>query len=143
MIYKPENFIIQELVPQKVFEARGEKAWELLNPKMLYSIQEIREYTGNQVVLNDYAWNGNRQNQCLRTSDFYDDLSFSQHLSGSAADPLIGEMGPDESRELIIYMKKQGKLEFVTAMEDVVNWLHIDCRPCERLNEFGLFIFEP
>lgn len=143
MIYKPRSFRIEELVPKAVFDKRGEKAWELINPELSVSVQAIKDYTNCRVTINDYLWGGIRNNQCFRTADFYDGFSLSQHLRGDAADPLIEGMSPEESRELIIYMKKNGKLDYVTAMEDEVNWLHIDCRPCEREDETGLFIFKP
>ncbi len=143
MIYKPKNFRIEELVPENVFKVRGEKCWELLSERLLRSLQEIREYVNRPMILNDWLWKGNRQNQVLRVSDYYESVSYSQHLRGYAADVLIEGMGPRESRELIIQMKRKGKIEFVTAIEDKVDWLHFDCRETERVNEDGLFIFEP
>ena len=151
MIYKPANFILQEFVSRRVYEDRGERSWELLDEKLLRSLQEIREYTGGRVVLNDWYWKGNREYQVFREMEYYGGRSFSQHAFGRAADPRLynsnssggGKMTADESRALILSMKRMGKLEFVTAMEDIVDWLHIDCRMTERGGEEDLFIFKP
>lgn len=150
MIYKPKSFRIEELVPKLVFNFRGESAWELLSMELLYSLQEIRDYTGKRTTLNDWFWGGDRQNQVLRTTLYYrGEISFSQHLYGRAADPYIEGMGGDESRELVISMKKKDLLRGVTAMEDGDdgkggrrNWLHIDTRPTDRVDVNGLFIFK-
>ena len=149
MIYKPKSFRIEELVPQIVFQLRGEKAWELLDIGILLDLQEIRDYTGKRMTLNDWLWDGSRENQCFRLFSYYMDLSFSQHLFGRAADPFIYGMDGDESRELVISMKKKNMLKHVTAMEDGDdgkggrrNWLHIDTRPTDRVDVNGLFIFK-
>lgn len=152
MIYKPENFILQEFVSREVWKERGDRAWELLDYRIVVSVQEIRDYTGGRVVLNDWKWGGNREQQVFRTSDYYDEVRFSPHLFGRAADPKLflsnssggTKLDGEQSRELILSMKRMGKLEFVTAMEDDVDWLHIDCRQTDRgRKEDGLFIFKP
>ncbi len=142
-MYKPKNFILEELVPEDVFNKRGERAWELLNPLMLMSLQELREYIGKPCRVNDWKWEGRRQNQCFRTSDYYSRISFSQHLLGNAVDPYFDGILAEELREIVIDMKIAGKLKYVTGMEDNVDWLHIDVRPCNRLNKIGLFVFDP
>lgn len=141
MIYKPKNFRIEELVPEDVYNLRGDKSWELLNPRMLVSVQELREYLNKPVILNNWDNDGDRHNQVFRTADYYDRLSFSQHLLGNAADPFVPGVEAEELRQIVISRKKKGKLEYVTGMEDGVNWLHIDCRATDRLNKDGLFIF--
>ncbi len=156
MIYKPKSFRIEELVPQTVFQLRGEKAWELLDIGLLLDLQEIRDYTGKQITLNDWLWAGGRHNQVLRTTLYYKgEIRFSQHLFGRAADPFILGFDGDESRELVISMKKKNMLKHTTAMEDGDagedengkkkarrNWLHIDTRPTDRVDVNGLFIFK-
>ena len=141
MIYKPHNFDIKELVPKKVYDLRGDKSWELLNPMILYSYQELRNYISKPIIFNDWANGGDRYNQFLRLHDYYKNLSFSQHLYGNAGDGFVDGIDAEELRQIVIHLKKVQKLEYVTGMEDGVSWLHIDCRPTDRVNKDGLYIF--
>jgi hypothetical protein len=141
MIYKPKNFRIEELVPKKVFDLYGGNSWWFVNPKISWSLQEIRDYINHPVLVNDWLWKGNRQNQCLRTVDYYTEFSLSQHLFGNACDIQVAKLTGDEMRDMVKAMKKQRKLQHVTAIEDKVNWLHFDCRPSFKPEE--LIIFNP
>ena len=40
-MYKCENFSIHELVPPNVFYNRGEKAWELLDERLLITLDSL------------------------------------------------------------------------------------------------------
>jgi len=45
-----KHFKIQELVPPAVFDARGERAWELLDERMLITLDKLRERYGPVTV---------------------------------------------------------------------------------------------
>lgn len=141
MIYKPKNFKIEELVPEKVFNKYGDFCWTVLNPKILYSVQELRDHLGKSILLNDWKNGGKRHNQVLRTGDYYGRLSLSQHLFANAADCFVEGIEAQELREIVVSMKKMKKLEYITGIEKDVSWLHFDCGIRDNLDNNGLYFF--
>jgi len=136
-MYKCKYFIIQELVPPQVYKDRGDKAWELLDERMLQTIDAIRDHFGVSCTINNWKWGGNRQWSGLRTveSPYYS--PYSQHSFGRAFDILVGNLDAEEVREEIIKFRKE-KFPFISGMELCVSWLHVDCR-----NHAPLKVFHP
>ena len=83
-MYRCEYFAIHELVPPKVFQEWGEKAWELLDERLLITLDRLRRRYGPMTV-NNYYWGKEREWSGLRTKDspFYS--RYSQHTFGRAA----------------------------------------------------------
>ncbi len=44
--HKAKKFIIQELVPEVVFNDRGDKAWQLMDIRLLANLDALREQVG-------------------------------------------------------------------------------------------------
>ena len=42
-MYRCEYFALYELVPEEVYLERGEKAWELLDKRLLITLDRLRE----------------------------------------------------------------------------------------------------
>ena len=80
-MYKCEHFAIHELVPPHVFEQRGEKAWELLDDRLLVTLDRLRERYGSMTV-NNYYWGSDREWSGLRTNDSPYYSPYSQHTFG-------------------------------------------------------------
>jgi len=51
-MYKCSYFKIQELVPSAIFNRRGEKAWELMDGRVLITLDRLRERYGLFTVNN-------------------------------------------------------------------------------------------
>jgi hypothetical protein len=49
---KAKYFKIHELVPPKVYQVRGEKAWQLIDPKLISLIDALREEFGSATINN-------------------------------------------------------------------------------------------
>jgi hypothetical protein len=45
-VYRPNSFTLAELVPPDIYAALGDRAWELLDPMALMSLQSIRNKFG-------------------------------------------------------------------------------------------------
>lgn len=136
-MFKPENFSVQELVPEPVYNKFGDSALRFINPLLAVTIQQLRNKFG-RILINSY--NRDRQQSGLRTADFYIreynyapsraamaiSDSFSMHKFGSAADciPL------DTPLETVIEYIKQNPddFPFLHFVEVDVNWLHVDVR---------------
>jgi len=51
-MYKCDHFKIQELVSPGVYKDRGDKAWELLDDRLLMTLDKLRERYGPIIVNN-------------------------------------------------------------------------------------------
>lgn len=139
MNYRTKYFRIEELVSPQTFKDRGEKAWELLDNRLLVTLDELRERYG-PMTINNWYWGGERKWSGLRTPESPWYSQYSQHTFGRAADILFADTTVDQVRQDIVDDSKQFRHDeiysFITAVEDDVSWLHIDVRNCPRLKLF-------
>lgn len=133
MLYIPEHFELQELVPRHVYQDRGMQGWELLDPLLLETIDVIRNQFG-PAIINNWATGGNREWSGLRTQESPYGSQYSQHRFGRAADMLFSNVTVHEAREYII--ANPDRFPLITGIEKDVDWLHIDVR-----NTLGVKIF--
>ncbi|MCW9013737.1 MAG: hypothetical protein OQL06_08130 [Gammaproteobacteria bacterium] len=134
-IYKCTHFAIHELVPPEVFYSRGEKAWELLDERLLISLDRLRERYGSMTV-NNYHWGKAREWSGLRTSDSPYYSHFSQHSFGRAADCLFKHKTAEQVRQDILAHPDDAAFELIGSIELGVSWLHFDVRNCERIKTY-------
>mgnify|MGYP000698604211 CR=1 FL=1 len=138
-MYKCKHFAIHELVPPKVYRDRGEKAWELMDERILQTIDKLRDRFG-AAIINNYEFGGDRKWSGLRTSDSPWFSPYSQHTFGRAVDVIFRDVTAEEVREELRNIYDQvlnNVLPGITAVEEDVDWLHIDCRNCERIKWFN------
>jgi hypothetical protein len=135
MIYIPKYFEIYELVSPQAYEDRGEKAWELLDTRLLSTLDLLRKRYG-PMIINDYFWGGTREWSGLRTPDspFYS--KYSQHSFGRAADILFKNYSADKIRGDLLDKYPHLEFHLITAIEMNVSWVHIDVRNTERIKQF-------
>ncbi|TCI01695.1 hypothetical protein EZV61_17140 [Corallincola luteus] len=131
-MYKCKHFQIHELVPKSVFNKRGEKAWQLLDDRLLITLDRLREKFGSMTV-NNYYWQGDREWSGLRTSDSPYYSPFSQHSFGRAADCLFQDHYAESIRQQILAAPGQHEFELIGSIELDVSWLHFDVRNCDRI----------
>jgi len=134
-MYKCNHFAIHELVPRNVFEDRGEKAWELLDDRLLITLDRLRERYGSMTV-NNWYWGKDREWSGLRTkeSPFYS--PYSQHTFGRAADCLFFKTSVEQVRQDILSMPTDSAFELIGSVELGVSWLHFDIRNCDRIKAY-------
>jgi len=137
--YVCEHFIIEELVSQKVFEERGERAWQLLDPRGLITLDRLRKRYG-RMTINDWKWGGKNESRGLRTQDSPWYRQFSQHSFGRGFDAIFSDtdnpITAEEVRIDIQENKDHPDFEFIMSIELEVSWLHFDVRNCERIFAF-------
>ena len=97
---KCEYFAIHELVDQVTYEERGQKAWELLDSRLLTVIDRLRAVFGRATV-NDWKWGGKFQWSGLRTERCNIGSKYSQHKYGRACDIKFKNVSAEEVREFI------------------------------------------
>lgn len=134
---RSESFKIYELVPPKVYEARGEKAWELIDNRIIETIDQLKKiFHKGTMTINNWYWNGSRQWSGLRTPDsaYYSETS--QHSFGRAMDIVFSEYTAAEVRAYILDNIEQ--FNHIKGLEDFddMQWVHIDCRNYDGLKVF-------
>ena len=132
-IHIPEHFIIQELVPPDVYKDRGVKAWELLDPRLLITLDALREKYGS-ITINNWHRGHKRMWSGLRTEDSPYGSQYSQHRFGRAADCLLPKVSVSEVREHIL--ANPNEFPFINSVELDTSWLHFDVRNCDRIKTY-------
>lgn len=139
-IYIPKHFVIQEFVPPDVYADRGEKAWELLDQRMLITQDQLREVFGPMIVNNWHmnnrpSWAPNLRSWAgLRTEDSPWGTRYSQHRFGRATDSILRDITAEEARQYIL--AHQNEFPFIGSIELGTSWLHYDVRNCDRIKTY-------
>ena len=134
---KSKHFEIHELVPQYIYNKYGEKAWRFIDPRLIETIDTIKEvFPLGKATINNYVWGGNRNWSGLRTprSDYYSETSM--HSQGKAVDIVFTEYNVEHVRKYII--KNPDIFPYIKGLEMDIHWLHLDTR-----NEDTLVCFYP
>jgi len=131
-MYTCQYFAIHELVPKQVFQARGERAWQLLDERLLITLDRLRERYGAMTV-NNWYWGKEREWSGLRTKDSPYYSPYSQHTFGRAADCLFMKASAEAVRKDMLAAPDDQTFELVGSLEMGVSWLHVDVRNCDRI----------
>lgn len=140
MYYKPQYFQLYELVPKKEYEERGERAWQLLDPRLLIIIDRLR-FNFGKMIANDWYWGGKNQYRVWRPDELEFSAEYSQHKYGRAADLIPIKNNAEDIRQYIINKPLMSGFQDLTALELNVSWLHVDCRMWDKINK-GLYLFK-
>lgn len=130
MTYQCKHFEIHELVPPDVYQERGEKAWQLMDDRILMALDALRDKFG-PLTVNNWKWGGDRKWSGLRTEDSPYGSRYSQHRFGRAVDFISQDHTAEEIRQYIL--NNRDEFPGVMSMELGVSWVHIDCRNCNRI----------
>ncbi len=129
-MYIPKYFKPEELVPPDIFEKRGDKSIELIDERVLFTLDRLRETFGTCTV-NNWSYGGPYSQSGLRTSDSEDYSPTSQHTFGRAMDCKFKNVPAAQVREQVIENKIL--YPYITFIEDDVSWFHFDVRNCQRI----------
>lgn len=140
MTYRPTSFIVQELVPPEIYDARGERAWELLDPMALMSLQSVRDKFG-PITVNNWHAGGVYKESGVRSSGTSTGAPYSMHRYGRAFDCKSSSVTPREMCDYILSNRKE--FPYITCIENTdatPTWLHLDTR---NHNRDGIWIVNP
>jgi len=132
---KCKHFAIHELVPPAIFAKRGELAWELLDDRLLVTLDRLRERYGSMTV-NNYKFGGEREWSGLRTADSPYYSQTSQHSFGRAADCLFNDTAAIKVRGDILQNPNDPAFQLIKSVELGVSWLHFDIRNSNRIKTY-------
>jgi len=132
-IYKCDHFRIHELVPPTVYKERGQKAWELLDERILRAIDELRDTFG-PITINNWYWGGKFKWSGLRTANCKIGAKYSQHRYGRAMDLKFKHATPKFIRASI---RKDFPHWIDMGIHCVENktktWVHVSCQNCSAI----------
>lgn len=127
--YVPKFFQAYELVPPDIYHQKKDKCFELIDVRVLITLDDLRMFFGPCVV-NDWYWGGHFKQSGLRTVDAPEFSPTSQHTFGRAMDCKFKEVSADEVRKFVIETRL---LPHITFLEDDVDWVHFDVRNTEQI----------
>lgn len=128
MGYRCKYFAIQELVYPALFEARGDACWDMLDPRLLITLDEMRAAYG-EIRVNDWHHGGPYKLSGARPFDDAVGAKWSMHKYLRAADCKFLSFSPEDVASDIL--SHPDKFPHLTCMEDAAKtrtWLHIDTR---------------
>lgn len=127
-MYRCKHFILQELVGPEIFQARGERAWELLQPAILITLDRVHDLFG-AVTVNNWHAGGDFKESGLRNFNTLTGALYSMHKYGGAMDMKFRTVTPEEvSKYLLEHRTDFPELTCLENAEITKTWLHADCR---------------
>lgn len=137
-IYKPKYFELYELLPPELYtydmmvseEARERAFANFFDPKLLETIDVVREIIGLPLICNTWFQDGNRRNSGYRTLQCEVGAAQSQHKLGKAVDLICHKMSAEDMRQKI--EQNQHLLPYPIRIEKGVGWLHLDTKERSR-----------
>jgi hypothetical protein len=131
MSYRPKYFALNEVVYPGAIQARGEKAWELMDDRILRGADWLREKFGPCVINGKFGGKGFTESG-LRDPFTTTGAKFSQHKFGRALDLKFLKVSVTEVYDYIIRNPGEARANGITTVEDIRDtkgqWLHVDCR---------------
>lgn len=137
-------FKIYELVSPAVYIVHGEDAWKFIDPRLIKTLDFVRELFDVPITINDWWWKGEMTQRGLRenisdivvTKSSQNILYLSGHVLGMAADFNVKGYTAEEVRKMLVTV--QDDLPYPIRLEDDVLWVHIDMM---NIGEEKVYIF--
>lgn len=141
---RPTHFDLEELVDPVSWNLLGEKAWWLLDPRLLWTLEQIRERYNAPMTINTWKWQHDKPFTLrgFRPSSAALGGFHSQHRYGRAADFDVTGMLADEVRADILAHKDDPAFQYITCLETDISWVHMDCRNWDRTKN-GILLVKP
>ncbi len=132
-MYRPRFFETEELVPKHIYDVRGERSLELLDERLLKTLDDLRASYGKMTV-NDWLWGGANHWRGLRTELSPVGTPYSQHRFGRAADCTFHDIDVESVRQDIL--NNPGLFPHITFVELGTPHLHFDVRNCTPIKTY-------
>jgi hypothetical protein len=146
MSYRPKYFALNEVVHPGAIQALGERAWTLMDERILRGADWLRELFGPCTINGKFGGKGFTESG-LRDPFTKTGAPFSQHKFGRALDLKFHKVTCKEVYDYIIRNPGQARENGITTVEDIAftgTWLHIDCRLLpESFPENGVLVVKP
>lgn len=132
-----KHFTIQEFVYPEAYEKYGEKSIDLIDKRLIYIAEFLREDIGLPVTINDWHIGGQFHESGLRDPNTKTGSPLSAHKKGKAIDPKVkgwdGKMWYDYVRRNAAKLYALG-LRRIEDRKIATTWCHMDTKEHEELN---------
>lgn len=147
--YRTRHFGLQELVAPEIYKERGERAWELLDPQALYTLDCLRDEFG-PLTVNDYEWGGKYKYSGMRPMGAGHASAGGVAIGAKWSAHKFG-IGFDVKPKLVtvqemyaeILKRAAAKFPYLRVLENIKatpTWIHFDCR---NHTKSGIWIVNP
>ena len=142
--YEMIHFKMQEVIPPEVFAERGMKSVELMDWRVLYTLDALWELFNQaagkrvSVIVNNWVFGGDIKYRGFRPPKCSIGANFSQHRFGRAADCVSPDVTASWMRQKLL--ENNRLFPYITYVEDDVEWLHFDVRASSFK---GIHLFKP
>ena len=158
MYYSPRHFQPEEFFTRATVndhKNRMPSIWRLIDSRITWTGDSIRDHFGCSVIVNNYLFGGNNEFRGYRPVIEIAVLevimgktiitskvgSFtSQHCQGRGIDFNLEKYTAEEVRQDILKNPNAKRYRYVTALETGVSWVHIDCRHWDKSK--GILTFQ-
>jgi hypothetical protein len=126
-VYVPKHFRPEELVPEYIFGIFGKSSYSLLDSRILWTADALREWFDRKITINDWLWKGEFDQRGFRTQ--VQTAKYSAHMFGRAIDFNVEGISAEEVQQRIrMGAGREPALRFVSRIESgTVGWTHVDC----------------
>ena len=146
MSYHPKYFALNEVIPADIIAERGERAWSLMDDRILMGADWLRGIFGPCVINGKYGGKVFTESG-LRNPLTATGAKYSQHKFGRALDLKFTKVTAKEVYEYIIRNPSEARANGITTVEDIAfspTWCHIDCRKLpETFPDNGILVVKP
>lgn len=122
-------FQLEELISEATYKRMGDEVITVFNPHALLSLDNLREFFGVPITINNWHIGGKFNWRGYRDAGYKYFNSRSEHAKGNAFDLDVAGMTAEQARQKIIANKDDPLLIGIQRMENKVNWVHFDLRP--------------
>jgi hypothetical protein len=131
MRYIPKHFQSYELLPPDVYQKMGDNGLYLIDDRILWTLDQIREYFNKPITINNWKKGGQFSQRGYR-NDPNTGAPLSAHRFGRACDFDISELSSEDFRIKVKAGALNPIIGYITRIEDGVNWIHMDCMGLPR-----------
>lgn len=130
-LYTAGWFELTELVDRRTYQAIGEGAWELLDERLLITLDRMRVVYG-PMWINSWAVGGEKEWNGLWTPECPFCNGYSQHMFGRAANITFENFTIAEVHNDIMNGHSLKEFEYITTVMPEQEYLHVDVRNGNR-----------
>jgi hypothetical protein len=127
-----DNFYLDEFIDPVTYSARGERAIQLMDYRIICAIDYLRRTINRPIIINNWSSGGQFRLRGFRPEGTRTGAKYSQHKFGRALDFHVPGMTVADVHKVIQahshFFIESGWLTTIEDPRDSPTWTHIDCR---------------
>ena len=133
------NFTGQEFLPPEIWDIEGASGLSHIDDRILQTADQVREFFGVPVTINNWHTNGPFQYRGFRTPNCPLYIAGSMHSCGKAIDlDVQGITAPDVRLKI---MANADKFPFIMRLEKNVPGVHLDIKGIDDIDRESIYLF--